>query len=101
MASPSLGDLVRSIHVPTQEDGAEIMVTAVDLHQRGFVVRCRVEGEHRLQPVGLVSLELFDDLSTRYEHADAGEDFIEYAPAIPQDAALLTILTKPPTIVPL
>jgi hypothetical protein len=73
----------------------------MDLHENGFVVRCEVGEGERLQPGGLVALDLRDDLGTPYERAGHGEGFIAYAPAIPAEAEWLQVGTSPETHVDL
>lgn len=92
-----IGALVRSVPVPEQTNEPDITVVSLDLHEGGFVVRCEVGGDRGLMPGGFTTLDLRDNRYTRYEQADAGEDFIAYAPAIPAEAEWLKVYTNPET----
>jgi hypothetical protein len=92
-----IGKFVRSAQVPRQKNNPDITVVRLDLHEKGFVVRCEIGEATRLTPGGPVSLDLRDSLYTRYERAEVGQDFISYTPAIPQDAEWLKVLTRPET----
>ena len=92
-----LGAFVRSVHVPRRTNDPEITVVRLDLHKNGFVVRCEVGDPGGLRPSALVSLDLRDSLTTRYERARHGDDFIAYKPAIPAEAEWLKVFTTPET----
>ena len=92
-----IGALLQSIPVPRQQNDPDITVVRLDLHTNGFVVRCEIGGNSQLRPGGLVALDLRDSLNTRYERGEVGEDFISYAPAIPESAEWLKVLTRPET----
>lgn len=93
----ALGALVRSLPVPRQDNDPDITVVRLDLHEDGFVVRCRIGGSRGLTPGGPVALDLRDSLSTRFARASSGDDFISYVPAIPPDAEWLKVYTRPET----
>lgn len=92
-----IGEVVRSIPVPRQENDPAITVVRLDLHTNGFVVRCEIGHTRGLMAAGPVALDLLDSLYTRYERAEVGEDFISYTPAIPASAEWLEVLTRPKT----
>jgi hypothetical protein len=95
-----IGAFVRSVPVPPQANDPDVTVVRLDLHTDGFVVRCEIGGG-RLGPVGLVAVELRDSLSTPYDHAGFGSDFVKYKPAIPANAEWVEVLTTPKTHVDL
>lgn len=92
-----IGEFLRSVVVPSQDNEPDITVVRLDLHANGFVVRCEIGGSRGLVTVGPVSLDLRDSLGTRYERAGDGEDFIAYTPAIPAEAEWLKVYTSPET----
>jgi hypothetical protein len=92
-----IGAFVRSRPVPRQTNDPDITVVSLDLHENGFVVRCEVGEGERLQPGGLVALDLRDNLGTPYERAGHGENFIAYVPTIPTEAEWVKVGTTPET----
>ena len=96
-AHNQIGVLTRSLPVPPQANDPDITVVRLDLHESGFVVRCRVGGGRSLTPGGLAALDLRDGLGTSYQRAEVGGDFISYVPAIPAEAAWLKVGTRPET----
>jgi len=93
-----IGALVTSVQVPAQTNDPDITVVGLDLHEAGFVVRCKIGGSASLDRVGaFVGIELRDSVATHYERAGSGQDFIPYKPAIPPEAEWLEILTVPLT----
>lgn len=80
MSHDEIGAFVRSVPVPRQTNDPDITVVSLDLHENGFVVRCDVGGRRGLLPDGIVATDLRDSLSTQYERAGHGEDFIAYTP---------------------
>jgi hypothetical protein len=92
-----IGPLVGSIAVPRQENDPDITVVRLDLHESGLAVRCEIGGTRGLMPGGPVALDLRDSVSTPYERAAVGADFISYVPAIPADAEWLKVYTRPET----
>jgi hypothetical protein len=100
-AQPGIGEFVRSISVQRQKNDPDITVIHLDLHACGFVVRCEIGEGKGLMPGGPVALDLRDSLSTCYERAEVGLDFISYTPAIPADAEWLEVLTRPKTLIDL
>jgi hypothetical protein len=97
MSESEIGPLVRSIPAPSQTNNPDITVVGLDLHEGGFVVRCKIGEGQSLGPVGLASFDLRDSLGTRYEHAGYGEDFVAYTPAIAAEAEWVEVYTQPET----
>ncbi len=95
--SEQIGGLVRSVDVPTQTNDPDIIVQRLDLHEEGFVVRCKVGSGARLKAAGLVALDLHDNLYTRYEQVASGESFVSYRPAILPTADWIEVHTNPVT----
>lgn len=99
-------NLVRVVPAQPQDD-AEIRILALELYEDGFIIRHVLPSglqmptsaeEAGLNPHGLMSLTLRDDLGTRYElvgmHSGTRHGFTMFKPAIPQNAASLDVLTK-------
>jgi hypothetical protein len=98
---------VRVIRVEPQA-GDSIRIIALELHDVGFALRWALPTglgplpesakEARLNPFGLMSLTLRDDLGTQYQHAGirgerlGGVSF--FKPAIPAEATWLEIFVK-------
>jgi hypothetical protein len=98
--------LTRVLAAPPQTDD-EIRILALEIYEDGFIVRHVLPsgptmpasaGEATLNPMGLVSLTLRDDLSTTYEMvgmtSGTHHGFTEFIPAIPPEASWLEIYTK-------
>jgi hypothetical protein len=100
-------NLRRVLVAPPQSDD-EIRILALELYDDGFIIRHALPGgkgempvtakEAGLNPMGLMSLTLRDDLGTQYERVGmmtgGHHGFAMYRPAIPAGAKRLEVLTK-------
>jgi hypothetical protein len=98
---------VRVIRVEPQA-GDSIRIIALELHDVGFAVRWELPTglgplpesakEAGLNPFGLISLTLRDDLGTQYQHAGIRGERLGgvslFKPAIPAEAGWLEIFIK-------
>jgi hypothetical protein len=92
---------------PPQSDD-EIRILALELYDDGFIIRHALPSgmgepaataeEAGLNPMGLMSLTLRDDLGTQYElvgmTSGSHHGFSMYRPAIPPHAKQLEVLTR-------
>lgn len=100
-------NLQRVLVAPPQSDD-QIRILALELYDDGFIIRHALPSgigempataeEAGLNPMGLMSLTLRDDLGTHYElvgmTTGGHHGFAMYRPAIPARAKRLEVLTK-------
>jgi hypothetical protein len=101
-----LKNLVRVLQAPPQTDD-EVKLLTLELYEDGFIVRHLVPGglempasagEAGLNPMGLSSLTLRDDLGTEYEvigmTSGRNHGFTMFRPPIPAHASWLDVSSK-------
>jgi hypothetical protein len=99
-------NLVRVVEAPPQAEG-EIKILTLELYEDGFIVRHVLPGgfempasaeEATINPIGLMSLTLRDDLGTDYKlvAANSGRThgLTMFRPPVPAEAQWLDVLTK-------
>jgi hypothetical protein len=106
---PAFLELIRIIQAGPQRD-EDIRILALELYDDGFIIRYalphglgegpKTPAEASLNPMGLASLSVRDDVGTAYAivgggagGAPAAHGMTRYAPAVPVEASWLDVLT--------
>lgn len=114
MTKPGFVNLLHVLQAEPQADD-EIRVLTLEVYEDGFIVRTALPGgmgplpdsaeEASINPYGLASLTVRDDLNTNYTAAGGGGGgithgagtnhyYMAFGPPIPPEAAWLEVLTK-------
>jgi hypothetical protein len=106
---PAFLELIRIIQAEPQRDD-DIRILALELYNDGFIIRYvlprglgegpRTPAEATLNPMGLASLSVRDDVGTAYAivgggagGAPAAHGMTRYVPAVPGEASWLEVMT--------
>jgi hypothetical protein len=100
-------NLIQVLQAPPQEAGSEVTILTLELYEDGLILRHLIpNGSTRpsspemaaLNPLGLMSLTLRDNLGTAYAlHgavAGGSHGFTMFKPAVPDEADWLEMMTK-------